>query len=84
MVEFSEPVLGRIAVQSGDARGAGKLERGHVETSRDGRMWTRRKSFRHDTGRAEFLVQEKIRFLRVVYDGGTPAVVAVREVVVLQ
>lgn len=79
-VEFESPVSGRIVVRTGDGSGRGTLSGGRVETSVDGRLWTRRASVSSRTGEARFSEPGRIRFLRLLPEPKAPEVLVVREI----
>lgn len=79
-VEFAEPVSGRFSIKTGLADGTGRLAKGQVESSSDGRFWTSCARFRQSTGECGFEARTSIRFLRILPDGTPPQTLAIREV----
>lgn len=78
--EFSSPFQGKLRVLTGLQDGTGKLSRGHVEVSSDGRLWVRTASFSTKTGEAVFSLQFPVRFLRVLPEPRSPEALILREI----
>ena len=79
MCEFKEPVTGRIRVQTGWLDGTKRLSRGHVEVSKDGKLWSRAASVSQKTGEASFQQRDPIRFVKLLTEPRTPEVLTLRE-----
>ena len=82
MIEFAEPVKGRITVHSGTRSGEGRLSSGRVEVSRDGRLWSRAGGFSRRTGDCSFVQRSGIKFLRVLPEPAKPETLTLREITV--
>ena len=65
MVELVDPAKGRVTVYSGDAAGNGRLKRGLVEVSSNGRTWIRAGNFTAGNGTCTFMRSSKFKFLRI-------------------
>ena len=76
MVEFPAPVVGKVELLTGDREGNGRLKRGYVEVSANGRTWTRVGAFSNRDGACRFVRKEKFTQLRIrsAEDGKAPFV----------
>ena len=79
LCEFKEPMTGRIRVQTGLADGTRRLSRGHIEVSKDGKLWSRAASVSQKTGEASFQQRDPIRFVKLLVEPRTPEVLTLRE-----
>ena len=79
MCEFKEPVTGRIRVQTGLVDGTRRLSRGHVEVSKDGKLWSRAASVSQKTGEASFQQRDPIRFVKLLAEPRSPEILTLRE-----
>ena len=64
-VDLKTPVSGRFEIVSGDGAGERLLKGAFVESSLDGKKWTRCGAFSAKDGVCSFVSRGKIRFLRV-------------------
>lgn len=79
-IEFAEPVSGRFSIKTGLADGTGRLAKGQVESSSDGRFWTSCARFRQSTGECSFEARTRISHLRILPEESPPRILAIREV----
>lgn len=79
LCEFKEPVTGRIRIQTGWLDGTKRLSRGHVEVSKDGKLWSRAAGVSQKTGEASFQQRDPIRFVKLLVEPRTPEVLTLRE-----
>lgn len=79
LCEFKEPVTGRIRVQTGWLDGTKRLSRGHVEVSKDGKLWSRAAAVSGKSGEASFQQRDPIRFVKLLTEPRTPEVLTLRE-----
>ena len=77
-VELAEPVRGKFVFSSGDGQGGRKAKNGFVESSADGKRWTRAGSFSSRDGVCSFVARDKIRFLRVRSGSAKPQTICLR------
>ena len=80
MVEFPEPVSGRVVISSGTNAGKGRLSSGRVESSSDGKFWNRCGSFSSATGECRFTQRGPAKFFRVLPEHTRPETLILREV----
>ena len=82
-IEFAEPISGKVVLQTGTAGGEGRLSKGRVETSIDGKSWSRRSSVSGKDGSCKFVERDRIRFLRLLPEPRNPEILIVRNLSVL-
>ncbi len=80
-VEFNRPFLGSLSVESGMSDGSGRLSKGRVEVSPDGKFWFNGGSFSRSSGNCKFEQRSPIRFLRVLPEPRRPEVLTIREII---
>ena len=76
----SDPIKGRIRIQTGNVDGTRRLSRGHVEVSVDGRLWTRSASVSPRNGEAVFEQKTDIRFVKLLPEPKNPEPLVLREI----
>ena len=79
-IAFAEPTSGRFTIKTGLADGRGRLTRGQVESSSDGRFWTKCARFQKDAGECAFEIRAHIRFLRILPEEVPPRPLTIREI----
>lgn len=79
-IAFAEPTSGRFTIKTGLADGRGRLTRGQVESSSDGRFWTKCARFQKDAGECAFEIRAHIRFLRILPEEAPPRPLIIREI----
>ncbi len=79
-IAFAEPTSGRFSIRTGLADGRGRLTRGQVESSSDGRFWTKCARFQKDAGECAFEIRAHIRFLRILPEEVPPRPLTIREI----
>ena len=79
-IEFATPVSGRIVLKSGFQDGTMRLSPGRVETSNNGRLWTRAGMFAGHTGECRIDARTPVKFLRVLPESATGAVLVLRKI----
>ena len=83
-VDLQTPIRGRFVLVSGDVRG-GKLAKGvSVESSKDGKRWSRAGVFSNKDGVCSFVSRGKIRHLRVRLSSGKPQTICLRRLKVIE
>ena len=83
-VDLQEPVRGRFIIVSGDAKGGRRAKDMAVESSTDGKRWTRAGSFSGKDGSCSFASRTKVRFLRVKSTSSKPQAVCLRRLKVVR
>ena len=79
-IAFAEPTSGRFSIRTGLADGRGRLTRGQVESSSDGRFWTKCARFQKDAGECAFEIRAHVRFLRILPEEVPPRPLTIREI----
>ncbi len=80
-IRFVRPLKGRFRLVSGLRDGTSILEHATVESSRDGKVWSREGAFSKKTGEARIEIRLPVVALRVVYLGSKPAPMVLRKIV---
>ena len=83
-IDFAEPVSGRVIVKSGYVNGRGHAKSAHVETSTNGKSWTRRGGFSKASGECRFPLNSSVRHLRVVSRSNSGETMVIREVEIVK
>ncbi len=83
-VDLQEPVRGRFSFVSGDGKGGRRLQRACVESSADGKRWTRIGTFSAKDGTCSFVPRGKIRYLRVKSTAARPQTICLRRLKVVK
>jgi hypothetical protein len=81
-IDYDSPVRGRFTILTGTPDGKRGLARGRVETSADGKTWSRVANFSQKTGTAQFSVTSPVRFLRILPEPVKPETLVIRDVFV--
>lgn len=82
--DLGEPVRGRFTVVSGDGSGVRTAKGACVESSVDGRNWTRAGSFSGKNGVCTFVSRREIRYLRVKSTAAKPQTICLRRLKVIR
>ena len=82
--DLGEPVRGRFTVVSGDGSGGRTAKGACVESSVDGRNWTRAGSFSGKNGVCTFVSRREIRYLRVKSTAAKPQTICLRRLKVIR
>ena len=77
-VDLQTPVRGRFTFVSGDAKGGNRAKNAVVESSADGKRWTRVGSFSAKDGTCSFVTRGRIRYLRVKSTAAKPQTICLR------
>ena len=83
-VNLGEAVCGRFTVVSGDGSGGRTAKGACVESSVDGRNWTRAGSFSGKNGVCTFVSRKEIRYLRVKSTAAKPQTICLRRLKVIR
>ena len=82
--DLGEPVRGRFTVVSGDGSGVRTAKGACVESSVDGRNWTRAGPFSVKNGVCTFVSRREIRYLRVKSTAAKPQTICLRRLKVIR
>ena len=83
-VDLGDPVRGRFMFASGASDGTGKIRDAYVESSSDGRRWTKVATFSNKDGSCSFASRNAVRYLRVRSRSSKPQVICLRRLKVVR
>lgn len=83
-VDFKRNVKGRVEINTGDRKGAMRMQGGIVETSKDGKSFVRAANVLEKTGSCAFELRQPVRYLRLRPKSSRAQELVIRELRLLQ